>query len=222
MDINENSPKKYRTVSGPGTGQIQEKKSRFIASIVHAGTEEEALSFIADIRRKYPDARHNCFAFCIGPENELERFSDDGEPSRTAGKPMLDVLAGEELRYTAAVVTRYFGGILLGTGGLVRAYQSAVTEGLAHCRFTDMILCRCMRVIASYGALNRVEYICRELPAHVTDAVYEETVRLSVAVRSDCAGRFMNMTAEIPCEEVRVEPGEYAYFSSEEFLKKNF
>ena len=94
-------------------------------------TEEEALAFIEEMKKKYWNATHNCFAYVIGERRECVRCSDDGEPSGTAGKPMLDVLLGEELYNTAVVVTRYFGGTLLGTGGLVRAYSKAVQEGLA-------------------------------------------------------------------------------------------
>ena len=123
--------KNYRTVYQGGEGEIVEKKSRFIATVIPAAEEEEALAFIEAMNKKYWNATHNCFAYVIGERNEIQRCSDDGEPSGTAGKPMLDVLLGEELHNTAVVVTRYFGGTLLGTGGLVRAYSSAVKAGLA-------------------------------------------------------------------------------------------
>ena len=115
-----------------GEGEIVEKKSRFIATVRPVASEEEALAFIEEMKKKYWDARHNCSAFVIGRNQELMRFSDDGEPPGTAGKPMLDVLLGAGLHNTAVVVTRYFGGTLLGTGGLVRAYSGAVQEGLRH------------------------------------------------------------------------------------------
>ena len=114
-----------------GQGEIVEKKSRFIANIFPVHSEEEALAYIEEIRKKHYDARHNCFAYVIGEKNEVMRGSDDGEPSGTAGRPMLEVLLGEELHDVLAVVTRYFGGTLLGTGGLVRAYSAAVKEGLS-------------------------------------------------------------------------------------------
>ena len=106
------------------------KKSRFIATVEPAQTEEEALAVIEDVKKKYWDARHNCYAYVIGNTNPIMRFSDDGEPSQTAGKPMLDVLLSKELYNLVAVVTRYFGGTLLGTGGLVKSYQTATIEGL--------------------------------------------------------------------------------------------
>ena len=104
-------------------GEIVEKKSRFIATVKPVDSEEEASAFIAEMKKKYWDARHNCYAYVIGERKEFMRCSDDGEPQGTAGKPMLDVLLGEELYNIAVVVTRYFGGTLLGTGGLVRHIQ---------------------------------------------------------------------------------------------------
>ena len=123
----------YRVLLSGGEGEIVEKKSRFISTIRKCETEEEAVAFIEEMKKKYWDARHNCSAFIIGSRGELTRCSDDGEPSGTAGRPMLDVLTGSGIRNIAVVVTRYFGGTLLGTGGLVRAYTQAVKEGLDHC-----------------------------------------------------------------------------------------
>ena len=106
----------YKIVYEGGSGEIEEKKSRFIATVRPVGSEEEVTAFLAEMKKKYWDARHNCFAYVIGEKNELVRCSDDGEPSGTAGRPMLDVLLKEELHNVAVVVTRYFGGTLLGTG----------------------------------------------------------------------------------------------------------
>lgn len=120
----------YRTVLGHGESEIVEKKSRFLAEVSHIDTEEEALEFIEKIRKKHYNATHHCYAYVLGERFELQRFSDDGEPGGTAGKPMIDVLTGEGIHDTVVVVTRYFGGTLLGTGGLVRAYSGAAKEGL--------------------------------------------------------------------------------------------
>ena len=116
----------YKTVLEGGAGEIVEKKSRFIATVRPVKNEEEALAFLEEMRKKYWDARHNCYAYSIGKNREFTRCSDDGEPSGTAGRPMLDVILGEDIYNVAVVVTRYFGGVLLGTGGLVRAYSKAV------------------------------------------------------------------------------------------------
>ena len=120
-----------------GEGEIVEKKSRFIATVKPVESQEEALDFIAAMKKKYWDATHNCFAFVIGENQELQRCSDDGEPQGTAGRPMLDVLLGEGIHNGAVVVTRYFGGTLLGTGGLVRAYSRSVQEGLKNSRIVE-------------------------------------------------------------------------------------
>ncbi len=120
----------YKILYEGGVGEIVEKKSRFIATTRPVETEEEAFGFIEEMKKKYWDATHNCSAFVLGERGEICRCSDDGEPSQTAGRPMLDVLLGEEIRNICVVVTRYFGGTLLGTGGLVRAYSGAVKAGL--------------------------------------------------------------------------------------------
>ena len=120
----------YKTVFCGGEAEIIEKKSRFIATVKPVKSEEEALEFIECMRKKYWNATHNCFAYVIGEHFQVQRCSDDGEPSGTAGKPMLDVLLGEEIHNVAVVVTRYFGGTLLGTGGLVRAYSTAASMAL--------------------------------------------------------------------------------------------
>lgn len=123
---------KYKTVYQGGEGETVEKKSRFIATVIPVKTEEEAIAFIESMKKKYWNATHNCSAYVIGEQFQIQRCSDDGEPSGTAGKPMLDVLLGEEIHDTAVVVTRYFGGTLLGTGGLVRAYSGSVQAGTSN------------------------------------------------------------------------------------------
>ena len=136
-----------KTVYIGGEGEIVEKKSRFIATVRPVASEEEAVAFIAEMKKKYWDARHNCSAFVIGDRQELSRCSDDGEPAQTAGRPMLDVLLREEIHNVAVVVTRYFGGVLLGTGGLVRAYTSSAKLGLAAAGVCDV----CERSVLTYA-----------------------------------------------------------------------
>lgn len=127
----------YKIVYEGADGELVEKKSRFIAQIRPVASEEEAFAFIEEVHKKYWDARHHCYAYIIGERAQTARCSDDGEPSQTAGKPMMDVLAGEGLHDVCAVVTRYFGGTLLGTGGLVRAYSGAVKEALLNCSVVE-------------------------------------------------------------------------------------
>ena len=123
---------KYKILYKEGEAEISEKKSRFIAHIAPAQTEEEAQAFIEKIKKQYWDARHNCYAYVLGEDAGFQRFSDDGEPQGTAGKPILDIIMKSGIYNCLIIVTRYFGGTLLGTGGLIRAYQAASKEGLEH------------------------------------------------------------------------------------------
>ena len=142
-----------------GQGEIMEKKSRFIADVRKVESEEEATAFIEEIKKKYWDARHHCSAFVIGQKGSSRRSSDDGEPSGTAGRPMLEVLLGEGICDIAVVVTRYFGGVLLGTGGLVRAYSAAVKEGLKNCVTGYRRLGTEIEVQTDYTGLGKLQYL---------------------------------------------------------------
>lgn len=163
-----------------GEGELVEKKSRFIATVAPAATEEEALSFIEATRKKYWDARHNCFAYVIGERNELARCSDDGEPQGTAGRPMLDVLLGEGVHNAAVVVTRYFGGVLLGTGGLVRAYSGAVKAGLSSSVIITRIHGVKLEIATDYTGLGKIQYILGQWGISILHSEYTDAVRLEV------------------------------------------
>ena len=175
----------YKVLHKGGEGILVEKKSRFIATTYPVRSEEEALQFIEAMRKKYWDARHNCFAYVIGARGELQRFSDDGEPGGTAGKPMLDVLLGEELRDIAVVVTRYFGGTLLGTGGLVRAYSGAVKEGLASSVIITKIRGVKLCIHSDYTELGKIQYILGERGIRALDCTYTDKVEIQAAVASE-------------------------------------
>ena len=142
-----------------GEGEIVEKKSRFIATVRPIETEEEALDFIGQMKKKYWNATHNCFAYVAGEHYELQRCSDDGEPQGTAGRPMLDVLLGEGIHNAAVVVTRYFGGTLLGTGGLVRAYSKAVQEGLRYSVVIDKEEGFLLKIGTDYTGIGKIQYL---------------------------------------------------------------
>ena len=172
----------YNTIYEGGEGEIIEKKSRFIATVRLVKTEEEALSFIEEMRKKYWNATHNCYAYVIGERKETMRCSDDGEPSGTAGKPMLDVLLGEDLYNTAVVVTRYFGGTLLGTGGLVRAYSKAVQEGLACSRIITKHHGVLLEIGTDYNGVGKLQYLFGQRGIPITDSRYTEDVKLQVLV----------------------------------------
>lgn len=165
-----------------GQGEIVEKKSRFIANIFPVKTEEEALEKITAMRKKYYDARHNCFAYIIGQNRETERCSDDGEPSGTAGRPMLDVLEGMGVHDVVAVVTRYFGGTLLGTGGLVRAYSAAMKEGLTHCVLLSRKTGYRLQILTDYNDVGKLQYLSRTRQLHELSCEYADDVKMELLV----------------------------------------
>ncbi len=166
-----------------GEAEIIEKKSRFIATLKPVETEEEAVAFIDEMKKKYWNARHNCSAFTIGPNNELTRCSDDGEPSGTAGKPMLEVLLGQEIHNVAVVVTRYFGGVLLGTGGLVRAYQGAVKEGILAGKVLDKYKGVNYSIGTDYNGIGKIQYILAKENISVLNTEYTDKVTIDVILK---------------------------------------
>ena len=173
---------RYKTVYRGKEGEIIEKKSRFIATVRLVETEEEALAFIEEMKKKYWNATHNCFAYVIGERRECVRCSDDGEPSGTAGRPMLDVILGEDIYNVAVVVTRYFGGVLLGTGGLVRAYSKAVQEGLAGSLVIEKKKGISLKVTTDYTGIGKIQYIAGERQIPILDSEYTDKVVLKLLV----------------------------------------
>lgn len=172
----------YRTIYEGGQGEIVEKKSRFIANVRLVENEEEALAFLEEMKKQYWDARHNCYAYVIGENRELTRCSDDGEPGGTAGRPILDVLLGEDLYNTAVVVTRYFGGTLLGTGGLVRAYSKAAQEGLRNSKVIEKHRGVKLQVTTDYNGVGKIQYIAGERNLSVLESEYTEAVKMVILV----------------------------------------
>ena len=191
-----NKVSNYKTVYRGGTAEIVEKKSRFIAHSAHVESEEEALAFIEQMKKQYWDARHNCHAFSVGVTNETARCSDDGEPAQTAGKPMLDVLMGQQLKNTVVVVTRYFGGTLLGTGGLVRAYSAAVQEGLKESLIIEKFLCRRVRMSMDYTMLGKMQYLAAKLNLMILDTLYTEGVEMQLLVLDTQYAAFIKEVTE--------------------------
>lgn len=203
---------RYKTIYQGNVGEIIEKKSRFIATVRLVENEEEALAFIEEMRKKYWNATHNCFAYVIGEHREIVRCSDDGEPSGTAGKPMLDVLLGEELYNTAVVVTRYFGGTLLGTGGLVRAYSKAVQEGLAQSRIIEKQYGTILEIGTDYQGLGKIQYIIGENKIPLLDSQYTDVVTLQVLLPVGDKERFAAELIEGTNGRARIEEKEELYY----------
>jgi uncharacterized YigZ family protein len=171
-----------KTVYSGGEGEIVEKKSRFIATVRPIRSEEEAVAFINEMKKKYWDARHNCSAFVIGDHHEISRCSDDGEPAQTAGRPMLDVLLKEGVTNVAVVVTRYFGGVLLGTGGLVRAYQKSVQEGLAASNIIEKRNGFLLYINTDYNGIGKLQYLFAQKEIAIMESEYGVDVRMTVLV----------------------------------------
>ena len=179
-------------------------------------SEDEAQAFIADIKKKYWDARHHCFAYVIGDRHELARFSDDGEPGGTAGKPMLDVLMGEDIHNVAVVVTRYFGGTLLGTGGLVRAYTQAVKEGLDHCE-TGIMRKGCeLEVTTDYNDVGKLQYYFGQQGIVPADSIYAENVKFILLVPVEKEDSLRKNLTETTCGKVKIEKLKETYFIDKE------
>lgn len=185
----------YKTVYGLGCAELVEKKSRFIASVKSVTTEEEALSFVSEIKAKYRDARHNVYAYVV-KENNISRFTDDGEPSGTAGAPVLDVILKEGLTDVAIVVTRYFGGTLLGTGGLVRAYGKSAKDGVLSAKITEKTYCHEVEISASYDLLGKIQYIIANGGYIQGETEYGADVTTTAFVKFDLIDKFLNEIKE--------------------------
>lgn len=171
-----------KTVYRGGMGEVVEKKSRFIATVAAVSSRDEAEAFIASCKKKYWDARHNCSAYIIADTVDILHSSDDGEPSGTAGKPMLEVLLNEGLRNVCVVVTRYFGGTLLGTGGLVRAYQAAVKEGIANSIIVEKHKGIKAQISADYNDVGKLQYLFASGGVEILESIYEQQVTMTVLV----------------------------------------
>lgn len=171
-----------KSVYRGGTGEVVEKKSRFIATVTAVSTKEEAEEFIASCKKKYWDARHNCSAYIIAGAVDILHSSDDGEPSGTAGKPMLEVLLKEGIRNVCVVVTRYFGGTLLGTGGLVRAYQAAVKEGLKNCVLLEKQAGIKAEIITDYNDVGRLQHFFASNRVVVLHSEYGQNVVMELLI----------------------------------------
>ena len=202
----------YRILVSGGEGEYVEKKSRFIATLRCVESEEEAQAFIEEMKKKYWDARHNCSAYVIGSRGELTRCSDDGEPSQTAGRPMLEVLLGTQIRNVAVVVTRYFGGVLLGTGGLVRAYTQAVKEGLRNSETALMRYGVCYHLETDYNSVGKILYLLSEAGIRQEAAEYAENVCLQIQVPMEEAQTFLKQVTEATNGKVKITEIDRAYF----------
>ncbi|EHO53686.1 YigZ family protein [Lachnospiraceae bacterium oral taxon 082 str. F0431] len=176
--------------------EIVEKKSRFIANIAAVSSEEEAIEFIEKIKKKYYDARHNCYAYIIGDKGDKKKCSDDGEPQRSAGMPMMEVLENQGYFDIVAVVTRYFGGTLLGVGGLIRAYQGAVIEGLNASVSGEIHEGFRAKYRFGYDFYGKIKYIAESENIVIEDTLFDETVTISLIFNDSESERLQKKLVE--------------------------
>lgn len=195
-----------------GQSEIIEKKSRFICTVLAVDTEEEAIEFIERMRKQYWDASHNCFAYVIGERQQIQRCSDDGEPSGTAGKPMLDVLLGRKLGNACAVVTRYFGGTLLGTGGLVRAYSKSTQSGLEESVVFEKCCGKKVSIFTDYNGIGKLQYIAATMELHTLDTEYTDKVVIKLLVPEDKQQEMEKKVTEATSGKAKIEMEDTVYY----------
>ena len=202
---------RYTTIQKLAEAEIVEKRSRFIATVKPVKTEEEALAFLNELRQKYWNATHNVYAYII-EENQIMRYSDDGEPGGTAGLPVLDMLKKEGLTNLIVVVTRYFGGVLLGTGGLVHAYSKSAKAGVVAAGLLDMILCRRITLTCEYTLLGKLQNLIAKHPeVIVEEAVYTDKVELPLYLPVEEADAFCDSITDNMNAQVIIHQGETLY-----------
>ena len=185
--------KEFKTIEKEEKSEIVEKKSKFIGTICPVQSEEEAENKIKEIKKKYYDARHNCFAYrVLKEENVIERSSDDGEPSGTAGAPMLNILKQKNICNVVVIVTRYFGGILLGTGGLIRAYSQATESAIENSNLINKTKGIEVEIILEYKDLEKMKYFCKMNSLNIIDIKYNEDVTIKIEIKEEDRNIFEN------------------------------
>ena len=201
----------YLTVKQTGSHEINIQKSRFIAHIKRAETEEEAIAFIDQIKKEHWNATHNCSAYLIGENDQIQKANDDGEPSGTAGVPMLEVLKKRKLKDTVVVVTRYFGGIKPGAGGLIRAYGKSTSEGLNHVGIVERKLMTTVSIKVDYGWLGKLENELRSSVYALQDILYADAVEFIVYVEEAQVEQFHAWMINLTNAQCEIENGEQLY-----------
>ncbi|MEK5214773.1 YigZ family protein [Psychrobacillus sp. FSL H8-0487] len=197
--------KDYHTIQGYGESELIIQKSRFLTYVSRAETEQQAQDFINNIKEKHKSANHNCSAYIIGEHDNIQKANDDGEPSGTAGVPMLEVLKKQGLQDTVVVVTRYFGGIKLGGGGLIRAYGKATTEGIDAAKVVERKLHHLMKISIDYTWLGKVENEVRNSVYPLKEINYADLVEVMVFTKADEEETFINWMAEMTNGQAKVE-----------------
>jgi uncharacterized YigZ family protein len=191
---------KYKTITGIGEGYYTEKRSKFLAFAHHVESPEEAMDIVDSYRKKYHDARHCCYAYMIGADRTTFRANDDGEPSSTAGKPILGQINSNELTNILICVIRYYGGVNLGTGGLIVAYRTVAADAIQHCAIEERLVEEEIKFSFSYPMMNSVMRVVKDMDARIVAQNFHESCELVLAIRKSLANE---MRARL--EQIRYE-----------------
>lgn len=207
--------KSYKVIIGSANDEIEIKKSRFIGQTFPVGSIEEADTIIKDVSKKYWDARHNCYAYIIGQGSEVQRFSDNGEPSGTAGKPILEVLKTEGITNSLIIVTRYFGGTLLGTGGLVRAYTKASQAAIAVSKIAVMTFGQKLTFTIGYDMVDKIQHAFGEIGIKLDNPIYGADVSYDIVVRESDIDKTIGIITQITSARAVIIEGQKDYYPIE-------
>ena len=190
----------FKTISNVGEGTYSEKRSKFLAFSHHVETEEQVKDIVAQYRKKYYDARHVCYAYMLGAERQVFRANDDGEPSSTAGKPILGQINSNELTDILIVVVRYYGGVNLGTGGLIVAYKTAAAEAIAASEIETRQVEELVTYNFPYVMMNDVMRVVKEMKPRIVNQVYDNTCEITLSIRKSEAEQLKNRLDKLSFE----------------------
>ncbi|MBQ1459199.1 YigZ family protein [Butyrivibrio fibrisolvens] len=212
MDKNNENEKTYKIIVEGGSDEIEIKKSRFIGQAYPIQSAQDAETIIKSVEKKYWDARHNCYAYILGEGSEVQRFSDNGEPSGTAGKPILEVLQGAGLTNTLIIVTRYFGGTLLGTGGLVRAYTQASQAAIAASKTAVMTYGQKITFNIGYDMVDKIQHAFGQMGIELGNPVYGADVSYDIVVSAGNIDNVIDKITQITSARAVITEGEKGYY----------
>lgn len=205
--------KQYKTVLNRASCEIEEKKSRFIATVRPIKTEEEALELISELKSKYWDATHNVYAYYLNGDTVIQRFSDDGEPSGTAGIPVLEAIKRSGIQDVVVVVTRYFGGTLLGASGLIRTYAKSASAGIESAGIVCRKLCDEVGIIIEYTLLGKVQNIISNKEYTIKENIYEQDAEIRVYIPVEETEAFIAELIEATNARVLIDTGKKSYIT---------
>lgn len=205
----------YFTVKGYAVSEFQEKKSTFIGYVKRVASEDEAKEFVNEIKSQHKEATHNVYAYIVGENKGIQRYSDDGEPQGTAGIPVLEVIKKHDLTDVAVVVTRYFGGILLGGGGLIRAYSKGASSAIDEAGVVEKVKGLNLKLILDYDLIGKIQYLCGTNNWHIEDTVYTDKVEISLFCESKDKEEYIKAFIEATNGKVMMSEGDEEYLFKE-------